>query len=64
MLNYFLVDFIISNKNVVTVLQIFEMVCWLMCWFVCFVWDDQEMIVPHAFLAYCLFLNIFYAHLP
>jgi hypothetical protein len=34
MLNYFLVDFIISNKNAVTVLQIFEMVHWLMCLFV------------------------------
>ena len=62
-LNYFLVDFIISNKCVVTVVQIFEMVCWLMCLFVC-VWDDPEMIVYHAFLVYCLFLNIRYAHLP
>jgi len=48
---------------VVTVVQIFEMVCWLMCLFVC-VWDDPEMIVYHAFLVYCLFLNIRYAHLP
>jgi len=35
MLNYFLVDFIISNKYVITVLQIFEMVRWFMCLFVC-----------------------------
>jgi len=41
MLNYFLADFIISNKNVVIVIQIFEMVHWLMCLFVC-VWDDQK----------------------